>query len=52
MNLIYFNLFFVYIKNEFIILIKINEYELNLCFFFFLNIMKLIDVILIFNYVY
>lgn len=41
-----------YTKNEFIPLIKINEHELNLCFLFSLNIMKLIDVILTFNYVY
>lgn len=52
MNLTYPNLPSAYTKNEFITLIKINEHELNLCFLFSLNIMKLIDVILTFNYVY
>lgn len=52
MNLTYPNLPSAYTKNEFITLLKINEHELNLCFLFSLNIMKLIDVILTFNYVY
>lgn len=52
MNLTYPNLPSAYTKNEFITLIKINEHELNLCFLFSLNIMKLLDVILTFNYVY
>lgn len=54
MNLTYMypNLPSAYTKNEFITLIKINEHELSLCFLFSLNIMKLIDVILTFNYVY
>lgn len=52
MNLTYPNLPSAYTKNEFITLIKINEHELNLCFLFSLSIMRLIDVILTFNYVY
>lgn len=52
MNLTYPNLPSAYTKNKSITLIKINEHELNLCFLFSLNIMKLIDVILTFNYVY
>lgn len=51
MNLTYPNLPSAYTKNEFISFLKIKEHELNLCFLFSLNIMRLIDAMLTFNYV-